>query len=147
MFAVQAKNYMDKEAALPAPVYAPDIAAKAILHCAQHPKRDTFVGAAAKLASSGYAHMQRLLNRYIRATMFSQQKSKADKLPGRPDALHAPNPSNALRERQGMTERKVKESSTYTNLSLNSRPLMAALLGGGALFAAWKLAHRRIEGA
>ena len=150
MFAVHAKNYMDKEAALPAPVYAPDIVARAILHCASHPKREMFVGGAAKLVSSGHAHMPRLLNRYIRATMFSQQKSKADKLPGRPDALHAPDPSNALRERQGMTEHKVKESSAYTNLSLNSRPLMTALLGGGALFAAWKLAQpkmaqRRIE--
>jgi short-subunit dehydrogenase len=141
MFAVHARNYMEKEAALPAPVYAPDIVAKAILHCARHPKRDVYVGGASKLVSAGHAHMPRLLDRYVRATMFSQQKSKFDKMPGRPDALHAPDPSNALRERQGMTERSVKETSAYTTLSLNAKPLWTALLGGGALFAAWQLAR------
>ena len=141
MFAVHARNYMEKEAALPAPVYAPDIVAKAILHCARHPKREVYVGGASKLVSAGHAHMPRLLDRYVRATMFSQQKSKFDKMPGRPDALHAPDPSNALRERQGMTERSVKETSAYTTLSLNAKPLWTALLGGGALFAAWKLAR------
>jgi hypothetical protein len=84
--------------------------------------------------------MPHLLDRYVRAAMFSQQKSKFDKMPGRPDALHAPDPAHALRERQGMTERSVKETSAYTTLSLNKKPLMTALLGGGALFAAWKLA-------
>jgi short-subunit dehydrogenase len=33
MFAVHAKNYMDKEPALPPPIYAPEIVAKAILYC------------------------------------------------------------------------------------------------------------------
>lgn len=141
LFAVHAKNYMDKEAALPPPVYAPEIVAKAILHCASHPKREVFVGGAAKLVSAGHAHTPRLLDRYVRATMFSQQKSKFDKQPGRPDALHAPDPTHALRERQGMNERSVKETSAYTTLSLHSKPLVTALLGGGALLAAWKLAR------
>ena len=141
MFAVHAKNYMDKEAVLPPPVYAPEIVAKAILHCASHPKREVFVGGASKFISASRARMPRLMDRYVQATMFSQQKSKFDKMPGRPDALHAPDPTHALRERQGMTERSVKETSAYTTLSLNSKPLMTALLGGGALFAAWKLAQ------
>jgi short-subunit dehydrogenase len=140
MFTVHAKNYMDKEAVLPPPVYAPEIVAKAILHCAQHPKREVFVGGASKLISASRARMPHLMDRYLRATMFSQQKSKHDKMPGRPDALHAPDPTHALRERQGMTERTVHETSAYTSLSLNKKPLVTALLGGGALFAAWKLA-------
>jgi hypothetical protein len=132
---------MDKEAVLPPPVYAPEIVAKAILYCARHPKREVFVGGASKFISASRARMPRLMDRYVQATMFSQQKSKFDKQPGRPDALHAPDPTHALRERQGMTERSVKESSAYTTLSLNAKPLMTALLGGGALLAAWKLAQ------
>jgi hypothetical protein len=88
--------------------------------------------------------MPRLLDRYVRATMFSQQKSKLDKPAGRPDALHAPDPTHALRERQGMLDRSVKETSAYTTLSLNSKPLLTALLGGGALLAAWKLAQPQV---
>jgi short-subunit dehydrogenase len=140
LFAVHAKNYMDKEAVLPPPVYAPDIVAKAILHCAQHYKREVFVGGASKLISASRARMPHLMDSIVRASMYSQQKSKFDKMPGRPDALHKPDPTHALREREGMTERTVKETSLYTNLSLNKKPLVTALLGGGALFAAWKLA-------
>jgi len=141
LFTVHAKNYMDKEAVLPPPVYAPEIVAKTILHCARHPKREVFVGGAAKLVSAGHAHMPRLLDRYVRATMFSQQKSKYDKPPGRPDALHAPDPTHTLRERQGMRERGVKERSVYTSCSLHGKPLLTALLGGGALLAAWKFSR------
>lgn len=142
LFAVHAKNYMDKEAALPPPVYAPDIVAKAILHCAQHPKRDLFVGGASKVISSSSAAMPRALDHFMNATMWGQQKSKADKAPGRRDALHAPDTTQTLRERQGMTERTVRETSMYTAVSLNKKPLAAALLGGGALLAAWGMARR-----
>ncbi|QNA88545.1 SDR family oxidoreductase [Massilia sp. Dwa41.01b] len=141
LFAVHAKNYMDKEAALPPPVYAPEVVAKAILYCAQHPKRDIFVGGASKMISAGNAYMPRMLDKFMNASMWRQQKSKFDKLPGRPDALHAPDPAQTLRERQGMTERHVFERSAYTATALRSKPLMAILLGGGALLAAWGLAR------
>ena len=141
LFAVHAKNYMDKEATLPPPVYAPEIVANAILYSASHPKREVFVGGASKFISASRARMPFLTDRFSQATMFSQQKTKQDKMPGRPDALHAPDPTHTLRERQGMPERSVKETSAYTTLSLNKKPLMTALLSGGALFAAWKLAQ------
>jgi short-subunit dehydrogenase len=142
LFVVHAKNYMDKEAALPPPVYAPEIVAKAILYCAQHPKRDVFVGGASKVVSSSSAAMPRALDHFMNATMWRQQKSKVDKAPGRRDALHAPDTTHTLRERQGMTERTVRETSVYTAVSLHKKPLAAALLGGGALLAAWGLARR-----
>ncbi|MFC5459191.1 SDR family oxidoreductase [Massilia niabensis] len=142
LFAVHAKNYMEKEPVLPPPVYAPEIAAKAILHAAQHPKRDIFVGAASKIVSSSNAYMPRVLDHVLNASMWRLQKSKVDKVPGRRDALHAPDPTQTLRERQGMPERTVRETSVYTAVSLNKKPLAAALLGGGALLAAWGLARR-----
>lgn len=142
LFAVHARNYMDKEPALPPPVYAPEIVARAILHCAQHPKRDIFVGGASKIVSSSNAYMPRALDHFMNAAMWSQQKSKQDKVPGRRDALHAPDPTQTLRERQGMTERTVRETSVYTAVSMNKKPLVTALLGGGALLAAWSLSRR-----
>ncbi|WP_312184417.1 SDR family oxidoreductase, partial [Massilia timonae] len=59
MFAVHAKNYMEKEPKLPSPVYAPELVADAILYAAQHPKRDVFVGGAAKMNSSGARFLPR----------------------------------------------------------------------------------------
>ena len=141
MFAVHARNYMDKEPALPPPIYAPEVVAEAILHAAQAPKRDVFAGSASKLISAGSRAMPRLFDRYMRATMFRQQKSDIATQPGRRDALHGPNPAHELRQRQGMPGH-IHERSLYTKASLRATPLLTALLGGGALFAAWTLSRR-----
>jgi short-subunit dehydrogenase len=141
MFAVHAKNYMEKEPALPPPIYAPEIVAEAILHAAQHPKRDVFVGGGSKMISAGSRAMPRLFDRYMHATMFRQQKSPVPTNPGRRDALHAPDHTRELRQRQGM-QRHVSERSLYTSASLHPKTVLAALLGGGALLAALSLSRR-----
>jgi short-subunit dehydrogenase len=141
MFVAHAKNYMDKEPSLPPPVYAPELVAKAILYAAQHPKRDVFVGGAAKANSAGNFAAPRLLDKYMRATMFKLQTSDVPSQPSRRDALHAPNPQHELRERQGISPHVI-ETCPYTTLSLRKGKVMGVLLGAGALFAAWKLAGR-----
>jgi short-subunit dehydrogenase len=135
MFVVHAKNYMDKEPALPPPIYAPELVAQSILYAAQHAKRDIVVGGMGEFA------MPRALDRFMKSLAFKQQQSDVPSAPGRRDALHAPDDSHELRERQGMAAR-VRERSPYTALTLRSTPLKAALLGGGALFAAWGLSRR-----
>jgi len=141
MFVPHAKNYMDKEPALPKPVYAPELAARSILHAAQHPRRDLFVGGAAKALSASNAAMPGLLERYLRATMFKQQQSKSSSSPTRRDALYEPNPRHELRQRQDQSK-PVVESCAYTAASLRSSKLLPLLVGGAALFGAWKLARR-----
>jgi short-subunit dehydrogenase len=42
------KNYREMEASFPPPVYAPEEVAKTILHAAEHPVRDAFVGSFAR---------------------------------------------------------------------------------------------------
>jgi NAD(P)-dependent dehydrogenase (short-subunit alcohol dehydrogenase family) len=53
-----AKNYMAVEPKNPPPLYAPETVARAILHCAETPERDVFVGAGGKgiSASGGQNH-------------------------------------------------------------------------------------------
>jgi short-subunit dehydrogenase len=141
MFTVHAKNYLDKEPTLPPPVFAPELVAESILYAAQHPKRDVFVGGKAKFASVGEFTMPRTLDRYLRATAFSGQQTGTPSAPGRRDALHAPDASTELRQRQGMPHR-VHEHSAYTALTLRGRPVAAALLALSALFAARGLTRR-----
>ena len=43
-----AKSYMDRKPSLPPPVYAPETVAEAILHAAENPVRDMFVGSGGK---------------------------------------------------------------------------------------------------
>ncbi|WP_299762298.1 SDR family oxidoreductase [uncultured Pontibacter sp.] len=47
-----AKNYTDKALTLPPPVYEPEEVAAAILHAAQHPERDMYIGSGSKMMSS-----------------------------------------------------------------------------------------------
>jgi short-subunit dehydrogenase len=141
MFAVHARNYMEKEPALPPPIYAPEIVARSILYAAQHPKRDVFVGGAAKAISAGGFAMPGVMDRVMNATMFRQQQSEIPASKDRRDALYEPDPRNELRQRQGMPKH-VMERCPYTAVSLRSNKIMPALLGAGALFAAWKLARR-----
>jgi len=144
MYAVHARNYMDKEPTLPPPVYAPENVARAILYAAQHPKRDVFVGGASKAISSGGFAMPRVIDRFMGATMFRQQQLDQPSSPNRRDALYAPDPRNELRQRQGMENRRVIEHCPYTAVALRSNKFMPALLGAGALFAAWKLSRRKV---
>ena len=54
-FPQHAKNYTGQEARLPPPVYAPEEVANAILHAAEEPIRDIYVGSAAEfMAAAGY---------------------------------------------------------------------------------------------
>ena len=145
LFTAHAKNYLEREPALPPPIYAPDIVASAILYAAQHPKRDVFVGGAAKAFSVGGFHMPALMDRYMSRAMFKQQKSDLPASRERPDALYAFDPGQELKERQGMSN-KVVERCPYTAVSLRSKPVMAALLGGSALYAIWNWGRKGQRG-
>lgn len=141
MFAVHARNYMDREPALPPPIYAPEVVADTILYCAEHPKRDAFAGGASKMISAGSKLMPGLFDRYMNASMFKQQRSSLPTAPDRRDALYKPDESTELRQRQGMPQ-TIHETSPYTKASLRTSPLMTALVGGGALLAAFSLSRR-----
>jgi short-subunit dehydrogenase len=75
MFVEHAKNYMEVEPRLPPPIYAPEIAADAILHAAVQPVRDIYVGGGAKFTGSSAHYMPRMLDRYMKRFMFRQQRT------------------------------------------------------------------------
>ncbi|MFZ3290140.1 MAG: SDR family oxidoreductase [Telluria sp.] len=67
LYTVHARYGMEREPALPPPVYAPELVAEAILYAARHPRREVFAGGAVKLMSLGRFHLPGLLDRYMRA--------------------------------------------------------------------------------
>ena len=132
-----AKNYLEVEPRLPAPVYAPESVAEAILEAAQHAHRDLFVGSRARLASSAAHHAPRLVDKYLQKFVIGQQKTD---LPARDRAwngLHAP--GSALRERAS----GVRRPSVYTKAALHPRAAAAFVLGTGLAAAALAGALRR----
>jgi len=143
MFTNHARNYMKNEPELPAPLYAPELVADAILYAAAHVKRDIFVGGASRAISLGANYAPRLIDKFMDLMMFRQQQKKAQPAPpDREDSLYASN-GRELQQRLGGHESHVNESSPYTYLATRGRkPLALSVLVGGALLTAWALKEK-----
>jgi short-subunit dehydrogenase len=141
-FTWHAKNYMEYEPDLPPPIYAPELVAQTILHAAQTPERDLFVGGRAKMMSVTAGLVPRPLDRLMRAMIFRQQQQMdVPSSPARRDALHAPDHERELSERNGTLPHHTFERSSYTAYQMRSGPVKTVLLGG-ALLAAWSVMRR-----
>jgi short-subunit dehydrogenase len=125
-----AKNYLGVQPENPPPVYAPDAVAEAILHCAENPVRDVFVGGGGKALSVMGKYAPRLTDKYMEATMISQQQSD-EPSNGRADDGLFESHDSSLRER-GDYDGHVSESSLYTKASLHPLVTGAAVALGAA---------------
>lgn len=143
MFTAHARNYMKNEPELPAPLYAPELVAEAILFAAENPQRDVFVGGASKLFSVQGQAAPRLLDKFMNLLMFKQQQKEQLSAPDRTDALYQPN-GMELQQRQGGHRSKTHESSAYTYLTTRSKPVMFSLLIAGTLLATWKMSSSSV---
>jgi len=131
-----AKNLLLSEPQHPAPVYAPETVAEAILHCAEHAERDVYVGGAGRMLAEAGHHLRRLTDKVMEARMLDQQKSDRPKPANRPDSLHAP---SADGEERGGYPGHVSESSVYTKASVHPVITGSVIAGLGiAAFAAWR---------
>lgn len=72
--AQHARNYMANEPDLPAPLYKPEEVADAILHAAQHPERDIYVGGASKMMSTANQLAPRAMDWISAKGMFKPQQ-------------------------------------------------------------------------
>ena len=132
-FAHHARNYGDREPMLPPPLYAPKEVAHGILHAAEHPKRDVYIGGAGRFMS--------LLNRTVPALMDQFSKllilmSFRNEPPRQPEgALHQAGVDGRV---DGDHPGPVMSTSLYTRASLYpvAGLAIAVLIGGGlaALF-------------
>nr|WP_315396009.1 SDR family oxidoreductase [uncultured Duganella sp.] len=134
LFTGHARNYMAHEPELPAPLYAPELVADAILYAAEHAQRDIYVGGASKMISLESKLMPRALDKFMNLFMFKQQQKDQPTVPNRADSLYGSN-GMELSERMGGHRGKVHEHSAYTYLSTRGKPLALSLLVGGMLAA------------
>ena len=131
-----AKNLMQVEPQNPPPVYAPELVAEAILHCAEHPERDLYVGGGGKLLAEAGQLAPRLTDKVLEAMMFDVQKSDRQKPNGRQDSLYAPAEDG---QERGNYSGHVAESSVYTKAAKHPLITGSVIAGLGlAAFAAWR---------
>jgi short-subunit dehydrogenase len=116
-YTLHAKNYLPTEPEVPAPVYAPETVAEAVLYAAENPVRDLYVGAAAKALSMAGYYAPGLTDKFMQRTMF--ESDEREKHPaGQHNALN--NPSGELKE-TGDYEGHVVKTSLYTKARLHPR--------------------------
>ncbi|HEX8847135.1 MAG TPA: SDR family oxidoreductase [Pyrinomonadaceae bacterium] len=138
-----ARNYLPVEPQNPPPVYAPETVAGAILHCAEHPERDVYVGMGGKAMSVGDKYAPRLTDKVMEAALFNIQQTDEPTPEDRRDGLFYA--SEDLRERGGY-DGHVAESSLYTKATLHPIITSAILLGSGLALAAWWRASNNRNG-
>jgi hypothetical protein len=107
-----ARHYMDRRPRPVPPLYAPEVAAKAILACAVRPVRELYAGGAAKALASSEKLAPRLTDRVMERTLFRGQQDREPAADARGNLEHALDHST---ERGRWAERgHVAEHSPYT---------------------------------
>lgn len=129
-----AKNLLPVEPLNPPPVYAPETVAEAILHCAEYPERDVYVGGGGKLLSEAGHHAPRITDKVMEATMFDLQQTRWPRQINDRDSLYGP--TNDGDERGGYPGH-VAESSVYTKVSIHRIATTVLVAGVSLALAAW----------
>lgn len=128
-----ARNHLDVEPQATPPVYAAEVVAEAILHCAEHPTPDVVVGGAGKTMSEMRKGSVRLTERFIEATQFKGQRTD------RPADMYddilfdAPTDKGSV---SGDYSGHVMQSSAYTSAKLHPLLGTAVVAGVGLAIAA-----------
>lgn len=132
-FPENAKNYLPYKPQLPPPLYAPELVAEAILHCAETPTREFFVGGMAKAHASIAQNAPKLYEKMNEKLIDSFQNSGEPAKVNGQDGLYTTN--SDLSER-GSEDRFVLEHSVYQQTKLHPAITTALFIGGGLGIAA-----------
>lgn len=77
-----------------APIFQPEIIAKAVLYAAEHPSRELWIGGSAIKAILGQRFIPGLLDRYLGKMGYDAQQTDQPLPPGRPDNVFSPLPGD-----------------------------------------------------
>lgn len=136
-FPEHAGNVMDTEPTLPPPLYEPRIVARSILYCAEHPRRDMYVGGGGRLMAAFGHCAPRLMDKIMSAKIVGQQQT--DK-PEQRRHFALQEPTTDMRERARYSSH-VSKTSLYNNASMH--PVLTTAVLAGALIGAVALTGRR----
>lgn len=124
-----------------APVYSPEVAAKAILTCAENPVRDVYVGGSAKFYSLVEKFAPRIGDLYMERKMMEEDQTLDEEVGRDQEALFN---SKHDGDERGNYPGHVMRTSLYTSASLH--PVATALLAGGLTTLATAIIARQKKG-
>ena len=134
-FVPNARNYLPSEPQHVPLVYAPDAVARAILHAAENPVRDVFVGGGGRVVAALGHIAPGLTDRFMEKTIIPG--TPTGRPPRRPrDRSNLDTATGELSER-GNYEGFVQKRSLYTEARLHPVAAGAILAGTGFLLSRW----------
>jgi NAD(P)-dependent dehydrogenase (short-subunit alcohol dehydrogenase family) len=133
----QVRSKLDHQPQPVPPIYQPEVAARAIVRAAEHPRREYWIGVPTVAAIVGSRLIPGLLDRYLGRTGFSSQQTPEPADPGRPDNLWEPVPGDL--GARGRFDDRAHPRSLQAWASVHRRALVA---GTAAAAGALALAHR-----
>ena len=116
-----------------APVFQPEVAAAAIVHASEHPRRELWLGANTAVIIAANKLVPGLGDRYLARTNVEAQQTDEPLDPSRPDYLYGP---LGDRGRHGPFDDEAKARSPQLALVKHRRAVAAAAVLAGALGAA-----------
>ncbi|MDQ3038128.1 MAG: SDR family oxidoreductase [Myxococcota bacterium] len=125
------KSLMMERAQLPPPMYDPYVAARAILHVAEHPRRQLIIGGSGWVATLGEKVAPSLTDRLMELFLYPLQRTRG--APRESHSLHEPPREQPATHDE--SQRFLLQHSLYTWASLHRGRALAALGVGG--LAAW----------
>lgn len=129
-----ARNLMDTAPALPPPLYDPRLSARAILFCAENPRRELTVGGIGRAMTLGAKAFPRLTDFMLELGGKASQSATTPVDPDREDNLHAPREDGAIEDSRPQL---VRRTSLWLEAQMNPVAATAALaLGTVAVIAA-----------
>ena len=114
-----------------APIYQPEVGARAILHAAEHPRRSTWVGISTAGTILGNRTIPALLDHYLGRTGYDGQQSPQDTRPEIGDNLYTPVPGD--HGAHGDFDYRAHDRSPELWASLHRRGLAAATAATAAV--------------
>jgi short-subunit dehydrogenase len=133
----QVRSKLDHQPQPVPPIYQLEVAARAIVRAAEHPRREYWIGVPTVAAIIGSRLIPGLLDRYLGRTGFSSQQTPEPADPGRPDNLWEPVPGDL--GARGRFDSRAHPRSLQAWASMHRRALVA---GTAAAAGALALAHR-----
>jgi NAD(P)-dependent dehydrogenase (short-subunit alcohol dehydrogenase family) len=106
------------------PIFQPEVAADAIVHAAEHPRREVWVGGSTVLTIVGNKLAPWFADRYLARTNVKAQQADQTLDPSRPDYLHAPLDDDADRGAHGPFDAQAKRRSLQWLLTKLGRRLV-----------------------
>jgi short-subunit dehydrogenase len=120
----QVRTKLDREPQPVPPIFQPEVAARAIVRAAEHPRREYWVGMSTVTAILGQRIAPGLLDRYLGRTGYRSQLTSEPADPHRPDNLQEPLPGDL--GAHGRFDAAARTRSVQAWASAHRRALAAA---------------------